>query len=301
MGLIDTLHDIVFHDTEKLFKACKNGDVETARKAIKYANLNKLNEYGEPPLFVAVEKGRVEVVKVILEDGRTNPNLTNSHGPKVRIPSHDDEYTPLIYALAYLPDTEIAKLLINDPRTNVNIKTKVNGYTALEFAVERNDEELVEMLLKRGADPNLHVDKYGSVALRKAIEQVAPTPVGVITKEKLIEIGGGVFAGNIPRYITIDVEMTTQNGVRIVKMLLDAGAKVTPKTLEFLEKHKKKEEKYWQKEIDEKEIPPELGQKALEDLRKGIEEVRKMLIQRLEKEKSLPSIREEGQKTKVHS
>jgi len=44
------LHDIIFHDTEKLFKACRKGDVEKVRKVIKHANVNKRNEDGETPL-----------------------------------------------------------------------------------------------------------------------------------------------------------------------------------------------------------------------------------------------------------
>jgi hypothetical protein len=172
--------------------------------------------------------------------------------------------------------------------------------TPLDWVALWREEELLGKLLKRGGNPNLYVNEYGSIALQNAIKQVRPILKGYVEEPEIVEIGDSIFEGNVARFIITGIE-TSQKGVRMVKMLVDAGAKVTPKTLEILEEHEKKEVEYWQHEIKSRGISQELGQKVLEDLKTGVEEVRKMLIERLEKEKSLPSLREEGPKTKVYS
>jgi len=204
--------------------------------------------------------------------------------PTAYVIHYDDEYPPLVWVVGHLPydrDTlrEIAKLLINDRRTNVNAETKIGKYTALEKAAYYGEDELVEMLLKRGADPNLHVNEWESVALQNAIMQVGPGVIVVPEEGDIVDI--------VPR---------SQKYAKIVKMLLDAGAKVTPHLLELLDKHEKKEINFWLSV----RIPTKLREEALEDLRRATNEIRVMLLEKIKnEEKLMHSIREEGEQKGV--
>lgn len=61
------------------------------------------------------------------------------------------DYSALMFAV-WLDQKDIIKQLLEFPTTNVNVKNKRNGETALVIAAMRNDLPVVELLLQHGAD-----------------------------------------------------------------------------------------------------------------------------------------------------
>jgi ankyrin repeat protein len=75
-------------------------------------------------------------------------------------------YSPLMYCIAS-GKFEMAKLLINNG-AQLNFQDELAGNTALSLAIDRENIELVALLLKKGADPNI-CKKYMGPALFSAI------------------------------------------------------------------------------------------------------------------------------------
>lgn len=61
-----------------------------------------------------------------------------------------------------------AKNLINNDSKNIN-EADNQGFTALHFAVQNNDYEMVKYLIEKGANVNIQ-DKYGNIPLSRAIK-----------------------------------------------------------------------------------------------------------------------------------
>ena len=82
----------------------------------------------------------------------------------------DEGQTALQIAVDY-QFSEGARIILDDPRTDVNIQNQDDlNYTALHYAVDNGDLELVQAILaKDGLNPNLG-DDYGYTPLYSAIE-----------------------------------------------------------------------------------------------------------------------------------
>lgn len=87
-------------------------------------------------LSYACESNEIDIVKMLLETDRID---VNAYSPK-------SGNTPLMIAIIN-KNSEIAELLINDKRTNINARN-YNDRTALTFAVESNLENIVSLLIK---------------------------------------------------------------------------------------------------------------------------------------------------------
>jgi ankyrin repeat protein len=73
------------------------------------------------------------------------------------------EQQELFWKAAKANDTESLKAFL-DKGMDVNIKNHY-GCTALSFAVDKGNQEAVDLLLKKGADPNLKDSFYGETPL----------------------------------------------------------------------------------------------------------------------------------------
>jgi ankyrin repeat protein len=71
------------------------------------------------------------------------------------------DYSPLMYCMA-TGKFEMAKLLINNG-AELNFKEESFGNSALSLAVKYENPELVELLLKKGANPNISAIYFGPV------------------------------------------------------------------------------------------------------------------------------------------
>jgi uncharacterized protein len=114
---------------------------------------------------------RTGTVKEMTELWKSNPALIDS--------KNENGHTPLILA-TYRVNIEVAKFLIEKCK-NINEKTDMG--TALMAAVVKENKELTELLLLRGADPNLS-DNTGLTALMYAAQFKNADLVNMLLKYK---------------------------------------------------------------------------------------------------------------------
>jgi len=141
---------------EKLFKAAKIGDTETAKMMIEMgADVNARNDSGLTPLYWASLRSFTDIAKILIEMG-ADVNVRNKDG-----------YTPL-YWVSSEGHTEIAKMLI-EKGADVNAKNEV-GETPLQSALEKGHSETAKMLIEMGADVNAK-NEDSETPLQSALEK----------------------------------------------------------------------------------------------------------------------------------
>ena len=153
--------------TALMFASLK-GHTEIVELLLKHkANPDVEDEDGDTALSFAVQKGHVGTVKCLL---KSNPNVNlRSIGPNALGSPLFVAIDGLTAAVLHLPNqmafsgneknyTDILKLLIKNPGTDVNIKEK-KGMTCLMRASAIGCTEVVEWLLEAGANPNIQIEQ----------------------------------------------------------------------------------------------------------------------------------------------
>merc|ERR1712066_202779 len=128
----------------KLYLAAENNRIEEAKKMMKEANnlnivselVNKGNNNGWTPLFVASYNGHLQMAQLLLTNGAEIDEASNSGR------------TPLM-AASYFDHLEIVKLLI-EHQADVHLKDKY-GETALDDAIQKGHQAIEKALRKAGA------------------------------------------------------------------------------------------------------------------------------------------------------
>ena len=108
---------------------------------------DEYNLLGQTPLHVAVEKGFVGVVRVLVEGMKVDVDITDAAG-----------WTALHWACAARRElaeasVEMAKILV-DAGAQVGAVTKDKGDSALHFAAANGHVECVKLLVEQGANVN---------------------------------------------------------------------------------------------------------------------------------------------------
>jgi hypothetical protein len=144
-----------------LSQAIADEDIDAVRDLIaKGADVNAKEEgYSSiTPLFIAVESGNVEIVRLLLEFGaKASARDSEKQTPLMRL---DDDATP-----------ELVELLVNHG-VKINRADK-QGNTALILVAGQVKPEVVKALIDAGADVNLK-NKEGQTALMNAAEADEP-------------------------------------------------------------------------------------------------------------------------------
>ena len=191
-------------------------------------NIETRNKDGYTPLSLAVRELDVNMVKMLLRLG-ANPNSTYRGGSRYLVhylanddrglendnleDSSDDEYV----RLSLSKQKEIMKLLLING-ANVNEIQTPGGYTPLHYAVERNNSDLVELLLKHGANTEIKAE----MAFSNAVHQ-------------LLRLERGAYI-NMPHVTPIEY-------LEREKQFWDENfSNAASKTLKILEKHEAKRE-----------------------------------------------------------
>lgn len=150
------------------------------------------------------------------------------------------------FAAARKGDAAAVKALL-DKGVNVNAKTRY-GATALSFACDRENIELVKLLLERGADPNSRDTFYGEVPLGWALSKGNAQIVKLLLDKGATGIeralGQGIQSGNIEIIKVVlekgGLKQETLNGAlvrasgkkEIIELLKKAGAVAVEVTVE---------------------------------------------------------------------
>ena len=134
--------------------AAHNGHLATVQLLVAHHSpVDSQDCLGATPLFDAAAWGQAEVVSFLLKQARADPNLATTQGETalMRVLSIEEE------------DDTIVKLLLADPRTDVN-RADPKGMTALKLAVQAKRADFVKLLL---ANPRIDVnnDAGGVTAL----------------------------------------------------------------------------------------------------------------------------------------
>lgn len=139
---------------EDIFDVARKGTVEQV-KTLQTQNpdiINTVNEQGFTPLLLACYRGNLDVAKFLIENSKT-------------IDTTSDMGTPLM-ACVVKGDSVLARLLLQKG-ANPNL-TDSKGTTALIYAVEFQNIETVQLLLKYNADKT-HKNNEGKTAFEFAV------------------------------------------------------------------------------------------------------------------------------------
>jgi ankyrin repeat protein len=134
--------------TSRLHDAVRKGGVEAVSSALKpWKSLDAINRQGRTPLGIAIERGDLPVVTLLLDRGASiQPNDTGHNSDHLIMAVSQSKYA-------------IVKLLL-DRGARVDTADRYSGSSALHEAVSRADIDTVLLLLARGAPANI-LDRAG--------------------------------------------------------------------------------------------------------------------------------------------
>ena len=171
---------------EQLFRSIENGDFDEFSRLIDTGLLSAKNKLGETPLYVAAEKGQLEMAKLLIAKGadakaRTRNGETVLHaasmiestslmtalidaGAEINAANRDGE-TPLHWAA--MTGTFLAVKALADAGANLDVQDARLGNTALHAAVSHDDIVLIHYLLSKNVRTDIR-NNAGLTALEVA-------------------------------------------------------------------------------------------------------------------------------------
>jgi ankyrin repeat protein len=121
--------------------AALRGDVAKVRELIADgADVNRMAPDGHTPLLDAAREGHADVVEVLLNAG-ADPRIVD-HGNMKATPAHK---------AGYMGHADVARLLVADPRLELDAQGPFNGYTALHDAIWHGHVETARVYIEAGA------------------------------------------------------------------------------------------------------------------------------------------------------
>lgn len=144
-----------------LIVAAGNSYLETVKKLIENgADVNKYDGKGWTPLMYAANNGDIEIAKILIEN-KANVNQKSF-----------DSKTALLYAVnspILESRIDMAKLLI-ESKADINLED-AEGFKPLSAAIKNKDAELTKFLTTNKADLNIFMPTEGSSLIEYAINQ----------------------------------------------------------------------------------------------------------------------------------
>ncbi|WOL16255.1 hypothetical protein Cni_G25042 [Canna indica] len=199
------VNDVNEVDETALFVAAEKGFLDVVIELLKYSDregLTRKNRSGFDALHIAAREGHPAIIQVLLEH---DPTLIKTFG--------QSNATPLITA-AVRGHTEVVNLLLEQDASLVEL-SKNNGKNALHLAARQGHVEIVQSLLRK--DPHLarRTDKKGQTALHMAVKG---TSCGVV--KALVDADPAIVmlpdrAGNTALHVA-----TRKKRAEIVNLLL---------------------------------------------------------------------------------
>ena len=155
----------------------------------------------QTPLMLATQKGNLQIVKLLLENGAS-------------VDKQEEVLTPLMFA-SNRGDLEIVKLLLEN---GANVDKESNGFTALFFASQNGHLEIVKLLLENGAS----VDKNRSMTT----PLINASRIGHLEIVKVLLEHGASLSDKDNFGMTPLIAAVDEGNIEIVEYLLEKGANV---------------------------------------------------------------------------
>lgn len=178
------------------------------------------------PLRQAVRSGNDPLVRLLLQQGADPNHQDGSTDSILQEALSANQYigflhfTSDIERFAQINAQRMATIrLILEAGANPNDRDRSNGTTVLMVAAGHGNEELVELLLKKGANPKA-ANAYGENALHYAAWRGNAAIVGRLLAEK-VDANAKNYLGKTPLMFAV-----RRGSLPIVKLLLAHGAKV---------------------------------------------------------------------------
>ena len=211
--------------TPALMWAVHNDDLPLVRALIAAgADVKATNPFGATAMREAAPLGNVEVLKALLDAGAD-----------VDSPSTDGQTTLML--VARTANVEAAKLLL-DHGAKVNAVETLENQSALMWAADQEQPEMLRLLLARGADANLHAKAHDYDVRVSAEPRVRYDPTGGQTAliyaaragctacAKALVEGGAKFNDRDPDGVTAMIAATLNAHFDVAAYLVKAGADV---------------------------------------------------------------------------
>ena len=142
----------------ELIQACISGDIEVAKSALQFVDVNSSDADGWTPLHIATHAQNQDLTKILLNHSDVNVNAQNKW-----------RSTPLMLA-ANSGNLDIVECLLRHPMIRVDLQADYYGRTALIETAVKGHAHITRCLVSFGADVNLS-DKTGrNTALIEAIK-----------------------------------------------------------------------------------------------------------------------------------
>ena len=227
------------YDTS-LVRAVKISDVDRVR-TLMYANVdvNEKNYAGITPLTIAAEKGNMDIIKMLVEDGKAVVNDKSSYGVTPIISaaaagnSEVVEYlvahgadvtakddwgkTALIYA-AGMNNPQLITNLIKLDDTAVNLPDN-SGNTPLIYAAQKGLNDNIKILLNNGADVNYRNPATGLSSIAAAAAEGNSNTIRLLVRTGNADVNISDLSGRTPIFYAVE-----QNQEDALRTLFSLGA-----------------------------------------------------------------------------
>jgi ankyrin repeat protein len=134
---------------------------------------------GNTPLLDAAREGHTEVVRILLEAG-ADPRITDRGNMKAT-PAHK---------AGYMGPADVARLLVADPRLELDAQGPFNGYTPVHDAIWHGHTETARVYIDAGARLDLRA-LDGRTPLEMAREYGYPEIVELLRRAERERDGAG--------------------------------------------------------------------------------------------------------------
>lgn len=180
---------------EQMLQTLRGAEFDAEAAEIREAVVNEVNELGETALFIAAEKGFIDVVQELLpyttREGIRTKNRSGfdplhisasrghhaivqmllEHDPELSKTVGQSNATPLISAATKGHLAVVNELLAKD--SSLIEMRKSNGKNALHFAARQGHADVVKALLTKDPELARKTDKKGQTALHMAVKGVS--------------------------------------------------------------------------------------------------------------------------------
>jgi hypothetical protein len=146
----------------------------------------------------------------------SNSRTTSNYEEIVDLDNHDETLTALFHAIKHDRYGDASDIIFHDNR--IVHRSDEHGRTALHYAAQAGQDELVNELLALGADPDAEILKYKHTPLHLAAQRGHRLVV-----ETLLDAGSDPCAENKLQKTPLHYAAEKRHG-DIVKVLLEAGA-----------------------------------------------------------------------------